>query len=91
MNNNKHKNISDELNKQTQPSIEYLVQNYKDPNKLNSCLDVASENIRMLEALVHQAESRLKDFKALKKLTLIQEQKRQNTKAKSKSEPTPLD
>ena len=62
--------ISEELDNLTQPWIEYLVENYTNPNKFNSCLDVASDNIRMLESLINQAQSRLKDFIKTKKRTI---------------------
>ena len=74
MNENKHINISDELDNLTLPWIEYLVENYKNSSKINSCLDVASENIRLLESLINQAQNRLKDFQTLKQLTLSHEQ-----------------
>ena len=83
--------ISDELDNLVYPWITYLIENYNNPNKVNSCLDVASDNIRMLESLIHQAESRLKDFKALKKLTLMQEQKRKDMSKDTQSPPTLAD
>ena len=69
-------NISDALDNQVQPWIAYLIENYNNPNKVNSCLDVASDNIRFLESLINQANSRLRDFKTLKKLTLGLENER---------------
>lgn len=62
--------ISEELDNKVQPWIKYLIENYNNPNKVNSCLDVASENIRFLESIINQANSRLRDFKTLKRLTL---------------------
>ena len=68
--------ISEELDNKVQPWIKYLIENYNNPNKVNSCLDVASENIRFLESIINQANSRLRDFKTLKKLTLGLENER---------------
>ena len=59
-----------ELEERMQPWIEYLIENRNNPNKLNSCLDVASDNIRMLEALINCAEGYVRDFKMLKRIIL---------------------
>ena len=67
--------LSEELENKTQPWVEYLIENYKDPNKFNSCMDVASDNIRMLESLIAQAQSKLRDFKMLKQLTIDRQSK----------------
>lgn len=76
MEQDKKVDISSELHNQTQPWLEYLIENYKNPNKVNSCLDVSNENIRFLEALINQAQNILKDFRTLKELTFCQELKR---------------
>ncbi len=68
--------ICTQLENLTQKWMEYLIENYKNPNKVNSCLDVASENIRLLESIINQSQTSLKAFKMLKELTLANEQKR---------------
>lgn len=81
MEENKHIDIKEELYNQSQPWIEYLIENYKNPDKFNSCLDIASENIRSLESVIAKAESLLKDFKLFKTLTLGHEQDRIDNKS----------
>jgi hypothetical protein len=65
-----------ELTNQVQPWIEYLIENRNNPNKVNSCLDVASENISSLESLVSLAEGYIKDFKTLKGIVFSNEKAR---------------
>lgn len=83
--------ISTQLENLTQKWIEYLIENYKNPNKVNSCLDVASENIRLLESIINQSQTSLKVFKTLKELTLANEQKRLEQNNDSRVLPTLFD
>lgn len=85
---NKPINIKSELENQMEPWIEYLVQNRNDHNKLNSCLDVASDNIRSLESLISAAESYLKSFKMLKKIVIYNEEKYQKANPTIKTSET---
>lgn len=77
--------IYDEVSNQCQPWIKYLVENYNDPNKVNSCLDVASENIRMLSAVVDNCKQFIRDFEMLKKMTLRHEEIRQRKLSETQS------
>ena len=72
--------LSDHLTNTMQPWIEYLIENYKDPNKVNSCLDVASDNIRILESLIAEANVYLRDFKTMKQIVISKEEERQQSK-----------
>lgn len=66
----KNINFKDEIYNQYWPQIEYLIKNMKDQNKINSNLDIASENIRALETIEEQVQSLIRDFKTCKKLIL---------------------
>lgn len=72
MENNKPINLSEELYNKTQPWVEYLIENYKNPNKYNSCLDVASDNIRALDEIIHLAQVQRNSFETFKKFILQQ-------------------
>lgn len=82
--NNKILDINEAITAKMQPWIEYLIENYKDPNKVNSCLDVASDNIRLMESIIANASSYKRDFEMLKKIVLQREKERQETLNKNK-------
>jgi hypothetical protein len=77
--NDKILDINEAITEKMQPWIEYLIENYKDPNKVNSCLDVASDNIRLMESIIANASSYKRDFEMLKKIVLQREKERQET------------
>ena len=66
----KHIDFKEEIYKTYWPQIEYLIENRKDLNKINSNLDIASDNLRALEAIEAQVQSLIRDFKTCKKLIL---------------------
>lgn len=72
----KQPTIEEHLNETMQPWIEYLIENYNNPQKVNSCLDVASDNIRTLESLIHNAQVYLRDFKTFKQIIISKDNKR---------------
>ena len=63
----KYTEIKEELHNRYWTHIEYLIENGKNQNKINSNMDIASENLRELEALKTQVEGYIRDFKTVKK------------------------
>ena len=64
------------------PGMEFLFKNYKNPEALNSCLDIAGDNLRTLNAISEQCKKYIKDYEKFRSLTLEAEKRR---KAQSES------
>ena len=60
--------IEREIAKRFQSQLEYLIENRNNSNLINSNLDIAGENIREIDALIHQLEIYRRDFTTMKKI-----------------------
>lgn len=69
--------VSEIIDHIMQPEIEFLVKNYNNPDATNACLDVASDGIRVMSCISEKCKQYIKDFETLKKMTLLNERKRQ--------------
>ena len=64
----RYTDIESEISKRYEPIVKYLIQNHGNPNKINSNLDMAWENIHEIDALIQQLNNYRRDLDSLKKI-----------------------
>ena len=72
-------NIRQEIVDRYEPWLVYVVEHYKNPDKFNSTMDVCSDSIRDLIAIIDTCQRYVKDFEMLKQLTISRQYKRSDT------------
>lgn len=66
----KYTDIRGELESRYQSVINYLIENHGNPNKINSNLDMAWENLHEIEAMMRKLQGYHKDLTKLKDMVI---------------------